>query len=159
MLLLIDVKQKESDGLAESVGLNARRVWSLESSGHFSVKSLSKHLSPSSPLEKDYFKALRKTNSPRRINILVWIMAVGSLNCSKTIQRKLPNTCLLPSLCPLCLENSDLLIHFFIFCPFSPNCWFSIFSMLKSVRVFDGSFNANVLQLLRGPYLSFSNLG
>ena len=119
----------------------------------FSVKSLSKHLSPTSPLEKDYFKAPWKTSSPRRINVLVWIMAVGSLNCSETMQRKLPNTCSLPSVCPLCLENSDLLIHFSIFCPFSPNCWFSIFSMLKLVWVFDGSFSVNVLQLLRGPYL------
>ena len=92
--------------------------------------------------------------SPRRINVLVWIMAVGSLNCSETMQRKLSNTCLLPSVCPFCLENSELLIHLFIFCPFSSNCWFSIFSMLKSVWVFDGSFSTNVLQLLRGPYLS-----
>ena len=89
--------------------LDDRRVWSLESSGHFSVKSLSKHLSPSSPLEKDYFKTLW---SPRRINFLVWIMAVGSLNCSETMQRKLPNTCLLPTVCPLCLENSELLITY-----------------------------------------------
>ena len=36
--------------------LDDRRVWSLESLGHFSVKSLSKHLSPSSSLEKVYFK-------------------------------------------------------------------------------------------------------
>ena len=92
--------------------LDDRRVWSLESSDHFSVKSLSKHLSPSSLLEKVYFKALWKTSSPRRINFLVWIMAVGSLNCSGTMQRKLPNTCLLPSVCPLCLENSELLITY-----------------------------------------------
>ena len=86
--------------------------------------------------------------------MLVWIMEVGSLNCSETMQRKLPNSCLLHSVCPLCLENSELLIHLFIFCPFSSNCWFNIFSMLKSVRVFDGSFSANVHQLLRRPYLS-----
>ena len=84
----------------------------------------------------------------------VYPYSFQGLNCSETMQRKLPNTCLLPSVCPLCLENSELLVHLFIFCPFSSNCWFSIFSMLKSVWVFDGSFSANVRQLLRGPYLS-----
>ena len=52
------------------------------------------------------------------------------------------------------IKAKELLIYLFMFCPFSSNCWFSIFSMLKSVWVFDGSFSANVRQLLRMPYLS-----
>ena len=47
------------------------RIWSLDASGHFFVKSLFTHLSPSSPMEKACYKALWKTSSPRRINILV----------------------------------------------------------------------------------------
>ncbi|TYK22579.1 hypothetical protein E5676_scaffold584G00340 [Cucumis melo var. makuwa] len=46
------------------------RIWSLDALGHYSVKSLSTHLSPSCPLEKACYKALWKTSSLRRKNIL-----------------------------------------------------------------------------------------
>lgn len=97
--------------------LNDRWFWSLDASGHFSVNSLSAHLSPSSPMEKACYKALWKTSSPRRINILAWIMMIGFLNCSKIMQRQLPNKCLLPSVCPLCLKDNEDLLHFIHFLP------------------------------------------
>lgn len=41
------------------------RVWSLDTSGVFSVKSLLKHSVPSSPLDNQLYKALWKSKSPR----------------------------------------------------------------------------------------------
>lgn len=60
-----------------------RCVWTLKASGSFSVKSLSRHLSVASPLEKQVRKALWKT---RRVNILVWILLFGKVNCSSVMQ-------------------------------------------------------------------------
>lgn len=49
------------------------RVWSLNGSWKFTVKSLTHHLSPSSPLYRSLYKAIWKSDSPRRVNILFWI--------------------------------------------------------------------------------------
>ncbi|TYK01564.1 hypothetical protein E5676_scaffold451G001410 [Cucumis melo var. makuwa] len=53
------------------------RVLSLNGSGKFTVKSITHHLSPSFPLDKPLFKAIWKSGSPRRVNILFWIMKKG----------------------------------------------------------------------------------
>ena len=45
-----------------------RRLWSLEAFGNFSVKSLTRHLSISSPLYRDLYQALWKSKCPRRVN-------------------------------------------------------------------------------------------
>lgn len=116
-------------------------VWSLEPSSRFSVKSRLIYLSPSSLLDKATYKALRKTSSPRRVIILIWMMAFGLLNCSLIMQRKIVNKCLLPSVCPLYLKNSEDLLHLFILCPYSTNCWRSILSIFNVVWAFDRSLS------------------
>lgn len=78
-----------------------RRIWSLKPSNKFSVKSLVNHFPASSSMTRETYKVLWKSNNPRRVNILVWIMIFGLLNCFLVMQRKLPNSCLLPSLFPL----------------------------------------------------------
>ena len=66
-----------------------KRMWSLETSGSFSVKSLVNHLSAASPLENSPEICLWKSNSSRRVNITLWIMLFGNLNCAAAMQRKL----------------------------------------------------------------------
>lgn len=112
------------------------------------------HLSPSSPLDKGTFKALWKSSSPRRVNILIWIMAFGLLNCSLIMQRNTLNKCLEPLMCPLCMKDSEDLLHLFIICPYSTICWGSIFSLFDVAWAFNGSLSSNVFQLLRGPVIS-----
>ena len=104
-------------------------------------------------LNKATFKALWKTSSPRRVNILIWIMAFGLQNCSLIMQRKLPNKCLLPPKCPLCMKNSEDLLHLFILCPYFTKCWKSFPSIFIVVWAFEGSLCSNVFLLLRGPLL------
>ena len=111
--------------------LEDRRVWYSNSLGHFSVKSLSTHLSPSSPLEKACYKALWKSSSPRRINILVWIMAFRLLNSSMIMQRKLPNKCLLPSVCPLCLRTVRIYYTYSSYAPIPLNAGIAFSLCLK----------------------------
>lgn len=92
-----------------------RRVWTLEDNGAFSVKSLVNHLSFSSLLDKQVERALWKSKSPRRVNITVWIMIFGLLNCGSVMQKKLPAHMLSPLACPLCLLAFEDLQHLIVF--------------------------------------------
>lgn len=133
-----------------------RHVWSLLRNRIFLFKSLSNHLSTISPLDTQLGKALWKSSSPRRVNILVWNMLVGHLNGSLVMQQKLPTHCLSPSICPLCLAESEDLQHiFYIFfdCHFSKHCWEYLFPIFNTSWVFGNVFRQNVLQVLVGPSL------
>lgn len=68
------------DGISINTFLN-KRVWSLEPGGSFTVKSLVNHLS-TSPIDITLQRSLWKTKSPKRVNMSVWIMLHGSLNCA-----------------------------------------------------------------------------
>ena len=87
--------------------------------GRFSVKSLSSHLKTAYPMNKRLFSAIWKSGSPRRTNILIWIMIFESLNSSEILQKKSPNKYLSPSICPLCLKASETLRHIFLIYPIS----------------------------------------
>lgn len=113
-----------------------RRWWSLEASESFLVKSLSIQLSPSLPLDKLLFKALWKTKSPRRVNILLWVTVFGQLNYSSILQRKLPSHSLSPSICPMCEAAKEDLQHLFFECSFVVQCWWHLFSFFKIAWVF-----------------------
>ena len=47
------------------------KIGSIDHQGRFTIKSLSVHLHSVSPMDKCLFKALWKSNSPRRVNILM----------------------------------------------------------------------------------------
>lgn len=49
-----------------------RLNWNQLSNTEISVKSLSRLLSQSSPLQKVEFTEIWKTNSPKRIKVLIW---------------------------------------------------------------------------------------
>ena len=96
---------------------------------------------------------IQQQHSPRRVSILVWIMLFGLLNCSLVMQRKLPNSCLLPSIFPLCLLNEEDLHHLFFSCPYSAKCWGSLFSLFEVSWVFNRTFSPNVRQIILGPLM------
>lgn len=62
-----------------------KRVWRLEPRGTYPVKYLANHLKFSSPLEKGLEKALRKTKSPRKVNITIWSIIFGTFNYSEML--------------------------------------------------------------------------
>lgn len=94
----------------------------------FSVKSF-RHLASSSPLDSKLHKNLWKTKCPRRINIIIWVMIFGSLNCSQTLQRKPPNHYLLPSICPVYEEQRRQPAYLLWL---SILIWRTLFAMFKS---------------------------
>lgn len=115
-----------------------RRLCSLGGSGKFRVKSLTIHLSPSSPMDKMINKALWKCNSPRRVNIFVWIMLVGHLNVSSALQKKLLSSSLSPSIFPLRLQHEEDSQHLFFSCKYSANCWEILLLKFNLYWVFGG---------------------
>ncbi|TYK21876.1 hypothetical protein E5676_scaffold494G00090 [Cucumis melo var. makuwa] len=128
------------------------RSWSIESHGRFSDKSLSTHLKTASPMDKRLFSAILQSGSPRRINILIWIMVFRFVNSSEILQKKSPIN-VSPSICPLCLKASKNLPHIFLYCPVSSFGWERIFSLFNLVWNFDSSLSASVIQLLSGSNL------
>uniref|UniRef100_A0A9I9E4H4 Reverse transcriptase zinc-binding domain-containing protein n=1 Tax=Cucumis melo TaxID=3656 RepID=A0A9I9E4H4_CUCME len=121
-----------------------KRIWSLESNGRFLVKSLTTHLSPSSPLDNVLHMALWKTNSPRRANVLVWVLLFGHLNMSSVLQQKLPAGCLFPSICPFCLQHGEDPSHLFFLCPYSAKCWEKLLSVFNMSWVSDKDYSETV---------------
>ena len=55
----------------------------------FLVKSLTTYLSPSPPVDNVLHTALWKTKSPRRVNILFWVLMFGQLNVSTVLDNVL----------------------------------------------------------------------
>ena len=100
-------------------------------------------------------KALWKSKSPRRVNISVWIMIFGNLNCALVMQMKLPSHCLSPHICPLCMAEKDLQ-HLFFDCTYALRCWHRLFSFFNLCWVFGNRCSENVLQILVGPSLKKS---
>ena len=129
------------------------RVWSMDHSRTFSVKSLTKFLNASSPLDKHIHQAHWKSKSPKRINILVWIMLFGTLNCAATLQQELQAHALSP-ICPLCHAAAEDLQHLIFVCPYSSACWWKWFSFFQISWVFSSCFKDNILSVFNGPSLS-----
>lgn len=69
------------------------------------------------------------------------------LNTADVLQRKIPTSCLLPSICCLCYADGDSLNHLFFGCSFSMACWFKLFSIFNLQWVFSYSAKDDVLQL------------
>ena len=93
------------------------------------------------------------TKSPRRVNITIWIMIFGALNCSEVLQRKLQTHSLSPTICHFCLSASKTQQHIFFECSYAFNCWQKLFKTFGISWVFGNSFRDNILQLLTGPLL------
>lgn len=116
------------------------------------VKSLSKFLAPSESIDKEIYKSLCKTNSPKRINIRVWVMIFRTLNCFGPSKED-AITLLIPinrpslSSCKWRSSASIFLLQL------SLACWQKLFDTFHIQWVFSGCFKQNVVQILGGPKL------
>ena len=70
------------------------------------------------------------------------------------MQHKLPNSCLSPSICPLCLQNKEDCQHLLIFCKYLAKCQEKLFNEFNLSWVFDADFREHVRILLRGLSLN-----
>ncbi|TYK09922.1 uncharacterized protein E5676_scaffold16G00380 [Cucumis melo var. makuwa] len=107
-------------------------------------------LIPLLPLGKPLYKAIWKYGSPRRVNILFWIVVVGNLNASTVMQHKLPNSHLSPPFA-CCLRDKEDRTY-----SFSANIRLCVGKIcLKSLVILDfgPDFKDNVKALLRGSNL------
>ena len=60
------------------------------------------------------------------------------------MQKKLLNSCLPPSIFPLCLHGQEDLLHLFFSGPYSAKCSGSLLSLFEVSWEFDGTFSSNV---------------
>lgn len=88
-----------------------KRIWSLEGSGVFSVKSLVKHLSFASPFNKQREKSLWKTKHPHHVNYQSVDYAMWYLELLRSYAEKVTFSLSLCTISPLCIADSDELQH------------------------------------------------
>lgn len=106
-----------------------------------------------SPMDTKPYKALWKLSCPTRVNIIIWVMIFRALNCSKSLQSKLPSHSLLPSICHMCLEDNEDCQHLCFVSSFSKKIWRKLLSLFNLQWVWCNDFKANVIQILVGPSL------
>ena len=102
-----------------------KRIWLMETNGVFSVKSLSKHLSPATPMDLQLEKSLQKSKSPR-VSITLSIMLFRSSICASIMQKKLPTHYISPHVCPFYLKFHAELHHLFE-CVYAAKCRSKLF--------------------------------
>lgn len=90
------------------------RKYSHEPLGKFSVKSLSRFLESSSPLDGRMYCTLWKFNCAKKTNILIWIMLNGNPKLADILRRRIPHQCLLSSIFLLCNKVEESLNHIFL---------------------------------------------
>lgn len=88
-----------------------------------------KKLAHSSSLPKVFYTVLWKSNSPIRVNVLVWIILLIHLNTSDSFIRRcyLHPISVLPSIFLFCFEAAKSMIHLFFGCYYAKHCWESAF--------------------------------
>lgn len=119
------------------------------------VKFLFKQLATAGVMDKDVYNGLWKSYSysPKRINVLIWVMIHESLNCSSTSQKvviSLPFPFNLPFVYD-CRWRSSAFFLWMLLLFFA--CWKRLLSIFHLHWVFGASFKENVLQAFSGPSL------
>ncbi|GKF00703.1 RNA-directed DNA polymerase, eukaryota, reverse transcriptase zinc-binding domain protein [Tanacetum coccineum] len=135
------------NGLILDPSHNDKWVWSLESSGKFTVKSLSfaiqKKLLLSGISEVDQ---LFSWNSwvPRKVNICAWRVFLDRIPTRANLVRRgihVENPC-----CVFCEEHMESTNHCFFSCPVIKPIWIKIWSWWNA----SGSFNPYLDAILKG---------
>ena len=117
----IDLLQRLMSSLSSvffSPSLVDSRVWSLSSSGLFSMKSFLLALSKvSSPILFLPTKFLWSSKAPSKVKALAWLVAHGKVNTNDKLQLRRPYESLYPQWCILCKGNGESIDHLFLHCP------------------------------------------
>lgn len=145
---LLEVVNPNSVGLLEDV-----KIWSLEPSSCFSVRSLFCHISLVSHMNKDIFWAIWKSKSPKRVKHfgMDYDEWESKYIRGPTIFFFLSFFKLLTSACSLCYSVGNHPNHVFFYCVYIRHYWFKLFSIFNLDWIFYNNVKDNVLQLLIGP--------
>ncbi|RVX19857.1 hypothetical protein CK203_005103 [Vitis vinifera] len=112
------------------------RVWSLSSSGLFSVKSFFLALSKvSNPLMFLPAKFLWSSKVPSKVKALAWLVAHGKVNTNDKLQLRRPYKALYPQWCILCKGNGESIDYLFLHCLVTIRLWHRLFNLVGSVWV------------------------
>nr|CAN63022.1 hypothetical protein VITISV_042518 [Vitis vinifera] len=129
----IDLLQRLMSSLSSvrfSPSLADSRVWSLSSSGLFSVKSFFLALSKvSNPILFLPAKFLWSSKVPSKVKALAWIVAHGKVNTNDKLQLRRPYKSLCPQWCILCKGNRESIDHLFLYCPVTIGLWNKLFKL------------------------------
>ncbi|KAB2635258.1 hypothetical protein D8674_025792 [Pyrus ussuriensis x Pyrus communis] len=60
-----------------------------------------------------------KSKVPPKVKVLVWLVAIGSLNTCDQIQRRSPFICISPHWCSLCKAKEESVNHIFLHCSYT----------------------------------------
>ncbi|WKA05429.1 hypothetical protein VitviT2T_023397 [Vitis vinifera] len=108
------------------------RVWSLSSSGLFSVKSFFLALSKvSNPILFLPAKFLWSSKAPSKVKALASLVAHGKVNTNDKLQLRRPYKSLCPQWCILCKGNGELIDHLFLHCPVTIGLWHKLFNLAR----------------------------
>ena len=99
------------------------------------------------------YKSLWQSNSPRRVNLSIWIMQFEYLNCASVLQRKLLSHALSPHIYPLCVDNLANIQNFLNWLFLHLNCGSAFSKPFNICWVFYQNFKKNATQILAGPTL------
>ncbi|KAJ9680549.1 hypothetical protein PVL29_019768 [Vitis rotundifolia] len=106
------------------------RVWSLSSSGLFSVRSFFLALSKvSNPILFLPAKFLWSSKAPSKVKALAWVVAHGKVNTNDKLQLRRPYKSLCPQWCILCKGNGESIDHLFLHCPVTIGLWHKLFNL------------------------------
>ncbi|KAJ9676364.1 hypothetical protein PVL29_025068 [Vitis rotundifolia] len=142
--LEIDLLQRLMFSLSSvllSPSLAYSRVWSLSSSGLFSVRSFFLALSKvSNPILFLPAKFLWSSKAPSKVKALAWLVAHGKVNTNDKLQLRRPYKSLCPQWCILCKGNGESIDHLFLHCPVTIGLWHKLFNLAGLVWVPPRSF-------------------
>lgn len=119
-------------GLLLGQGLD-RLWWKVDTTGVFSANSAFLALtSPSPRMKSSTANQIWNFRVPKKVKVFLLVVFLSRGPCSKKAPAKASPWALTPSICPMCLRDSESVDHFFIHCPVASTAWSHIASLLDA---------------------------
>ena len=119
-------------GILQGVFLNNlkenKRVWNLDKSGCFSMKSyfLSLIDNPDAPSFSPSYQ-IWKAKVPTKVKMMVWSVAHRKINTNDMVQKRRPNMALFLEWCAVCKNTSENVDHLFLHCTVAYFLWSNLY--------------------------------